>query len=126
MDIGKIKNNHIYYDGYEGETEIVLSINESKDLNMHVWEGYFDDIFGEPSLVGDGWRGFTRDIHQMERIFSNEEFNMIVDVSEYLEDLITYKDKTFRYEESAEVLNMLITFFEYVKQNNFTVTVDVI
>ena len=84
MDIGKIKNNHIYYDGYEGETEIVLSINESKDLNMHVWEGYFDDIFGEPSLVGDGWRGFTRDIHQMERIFSNEEFNMIVDVSEYL------------------------------------------
>ena len=126
MDIGKIKNNHIYYDGYEGETEIVLSINESKDLNMHVWEGYFDDIFGEPSLVGDGWRGFTRDIHQMERIFSNEEFNMIVDVSEYLEDLITYKDKTFRYEESAEVLNMLITFFEYVKQNNFSVTVDVI
>lgn len=126
MDIGKIKNNNIYYDGYEGETEIVLSINESKDLNMHVWEGYFDDIFGEPSLVGDGWRGFTRDIHQMERIFSNEEFNMIVDVSEYLEDLITYKDKTFRYEESAEVLNMLITFFEYVKQNNFTVTVDVI
>jgi hypothetical protein len=126
MDIGKIKNNHIYYDGYEGETEIVLSINESKDLNMHVWEGYFDDIFGEPSLVGDGWRGFTRDIHQMERIFSNEEFNMIVDVSEYLEDLITYKDKTFRYEESAEVLNMLITFFEYVKQNDFTVTVDVI
>ena len=125
MDIEK-KNNHIYYDGYEGETEIVLSINESKDLNMHVWEGYFDDIFGEPSLVGDGWRGFTRDIHQMERIFSNEEFNMIVDVSEYLEDLITYKDKTFRYEESAEVLNMLITFFEYVKQNNFTVTVDVI
>ena len=123
MDIGKIKNNHIYYDGYEGETEIVLSINESKDLNMHVWEGYFDDIFGEPSLVGDGWRGFTRDIHQMERIFSNEEFNMIVDVSEYL---ITYKDKTFRYEESAEVLNMLITFFEYVKQNDFTVTVDVI
>ena len=43
MDIGNLKNNFTFYDGYEDESEIVLCIE--KEETVHIWEGYFDDIF---------------------------------------------------------------------------------
>lgn len=38
---------------------------------IHIWEGYFDDIFDSPSLDGKGWKGFTRDYHQLEGVSRN-------------------------------------------------------
>lgn len=42
MDIGNLKNNYTFYEGYEDEDEIVLYIET--DEAIHIWEGYFDDI----------------------------------------------------------------------------------
>lgn len=50
MDIGNLKNDFAFYEGYEDESEIVLCIE--KDEAIHIWEGYFDDIFDSPSLDG--------------------------------------------------------------------------
>ena len=57
MDIGNLKNNFTFYEGYEDESEIVLCIE--KDEAIHIWEGYFDDIFDSPSLDGKGWKGLN-------------------------------------------------------------------
>lgn len=122
MDIGTLFNNTEFYDGFEDEHEIELFIGEKPELSIHIWEGYFSDIFSEPSFAEKGWYGFTRDFQQCERTF--EEKEVVVDVDEYYLDLMNYKDKKFRFEETKECYNLLCAFFEYAKANNETVKVN--
>ena len=50
MDIGKL-NDTTFYDDYEGEGEIMLSRSSSTNTeSIHIWDGYFEDIFGNPCL----------------------------------------------------------------------------
>lgn len=110
MDIGNLKNNYTYYEGYEDECKIVLCIEA--DQAIHIWEGYFDDIYDTPTLDGNGWKGFTRDYHQFEGVFSEDGGITEIDPSEYLEDLMLYKEKTFEFEETTEVFNLMVSFLE--------------
>lgn len=109
MGIGKISDNYTYYEGYEGEPEIILSLADT--YAIHIWEGYFDDIYDSPSLDGNGWAGFTRDYHQLEGIFSNDESTAVVNPKEYLEDLMLYKDKAFEYDETSQVFELMADLF---------------
>lgn len=79
MDTGKLKNNTAFYDGYEDEPEISLTAAESPEYAISIWDGYFYDIFENPSLDGNGWTGFTRDIHQLESVFSGNEEEKEID-----------------------------------------------
>ena len=110
MDIGNLKNNYTYYEGYEDEGKIVLCIEA--DQAIHIWEGYFDDIYDTPTLDGNGWKGFTRDYHQFEGVFSEDGGITEIDPSEYLEDLMLYKEKIFEFEETTEVFNLMVSFLE--------------
>ena len=110
MNIGNLKNNYTYYEGYEDEGKIVLCIEA--DQAIHIWEGYFDDIYDTPTLDGNGWKGFTRDYHQFEGVFSEDGGITEIDPSEYLEDLMLYKEKSFEFEETAEVFNLMVSFLE--------------
>lgn len=110
MDIEKINDNYTFYDGYEDEPEVILSLPNCEAI--HIWEGYFDDIYDTPSLDGKGWSGFTRDYHQLEGIFSNDGQTAEIDPKEYLDDLMLYKNKAFDYEETTGVFDLLIDFFE--------------
>ena len=110
MDIGNLKNNYTYYEGYEDEGKIVLCIEA--DQAIHIWEGYFDDIYDTPTLDGNGWKGFTRDYHQFEGMFSEDGGITEIDPSEYLEDLMLYKEKSFEFEETTEVFNLMVSFLE--------------
>ena len=110
MDIGNLKNNYTYYEGYEEEGKIVVCIEA--DQAIHIWEGYFDDIYDTPTLDGNGWKGFTRDYHQFEGVFSEDGGITEIDPSEYLEDLMLYKEKSFEFEETTEVFNLMVSFLE--------------
>lgn len=110
MDIGNLENNYTYYEGYEDEGKIVLCIEA--DQAIHIWEGYFDDIYDTPTLDGNGWKGFTRDYHQFEGVFSEDGGITEIDPSEYLEDLMLYKEKSFEFEETTEVFNLMVSFLE--------------
>ena len=110
MDIGNLKNNYTYYEGYEDEGKIVLCIEA--DQAIHIWEGYFDDIYDTPALDGNGWKGFTRDYHQFEGVFSEDGGITEIDPSEYLEDLMLYKEKSFEFEETTELFNLMVSFLE--------------
>ncbi len=124
MDIGKLPNND-FYSGYEDDTEVILSIEGNNEKSIHIWEGYFEDIFRHASLDGNGWSGFTRDLQQGERTFNSEGIATFVDIDEYLSDLLKYKDCTFEFDETSACLNMLCDFFAEAKQNHCRVAVMV-
>lgn len=115
----KPKNNFTFYEGYEDESEIVLCIE--KDEAIHIWEGYFDDIFDSPSLDGKGWKGFTRDYHQLEGVFSENGGVYEINPTEYLEDLMLYKEKTFEFDETKEVFNLIKALLERAIKEGVTV-----
>lgn len=122
MDIGKVNENHTFYEGYEGEPEIILTLSNVEII--HIWEGYFDDIYDTPSLDGNGWNGFTRDYHQMEGIFANGSGIAEINPKEYLDDLMLYKDKDFDFEETAQVFDLMVTLFEKAIENGVMVKVE--
>jgi hypothetical protein len=116
MDIGNINNDYTFYDGYEGEPEIVVGVIDSNIPELHIWEGYFEDIFSNPPLAGHGWMGFTRDIHQFEGAFSEEENEAIIDPVEYISDIQTYSDAHFEYSETKAVLKAIIGLLKQAQQ----------
>lgn len=115
MDTGKLKNNTTYYEGYEGEGEVILTLIDSPTYNLHIWDGYFEDIFGNPCSTENGWCGFTMDYQESRNAFCGGNPPVSVNPDEYLTDLYLYKNKTFCYEETASCLHILIDFFEYAK-----------
>jgi hypothetical protein len=124
MNVGILKNNTKYYDGFESDTEITLSIVENSEYNIHIYEGYFTDFFGSPEVDGKGWNGFTRDYNQMERTFGDEDY-VISDVKEYLEDMISYADKKFEDEDTTQCYILLKKFLEYAINHNYHINVHV-
>ena len=114
MNIDLLHNNHAYYDGFEREEEIEIVLANDPSLNIHFWVGYIDDILQKPDLTGNGWTGFTRDYHQLERVFSNDpDPDYRYDPQEYLLDIMQYKDAAFNNEESFHVLRLIVQLLEY-------------
>lgn len=124
MDITKLKNNKEYCDGsYFPENEIILTIKEDAELNIHISEKYFSDIFHFAPLTGDDWKGFTRDFHELKGAWEGK--CEIDEIDEYLLDLMYYTDKLTMYEETPEVFDLVVDFLTYAKQTGQTVIVEV-
>ncbi len=124
MDTGKIKNNTTFYDGYEGEPQVFLAIKECEELNISIWDGYFEDIFGAPNLDGEGWQGFTKDYNQLEGAFAEDVENVEIAPEAYLTDICAYTEKQFEYEETAQVVSLIKYFLQYAMENQRTVIVS--
>ena len=122
MDIGKI-DNYKFYEGYEDEPEIEFSTKEEDMETLHIWDGFFDDIFREPSLDGNGWNGFTRDYHQCEGAFDDYGEAVITDLQEYIDDLKIYESRNFNFEETREVYKLILDWLNKAYQNNCSVKV---
>lgn len=126
MDTGKL-NNTIFYDGYEGEGEIVLTLLDSQNaVTIHVWDGYFEEIFGTPTPSDAGWTGFTRDYQESVRTFNGEERILLSSIPEYLSDLRNYENHTFSYDETNACLNLLIDFFNQALSSSSEITVEIL
>ena len=111
MGIGKT-DNYKFYEGYEGEPEVILSVKNNELETIHIWDGFFDDIFRKPSLDGKGWNGFTRDYHQCEGAFDIYGEAIITDIQEYIEDLKIYESRKFDYEDTKEVYNLICSWLD--------------
>ncbi len=123
MDTGK-HNNTIFYDGYEGEGEITLSMsNPHYPTVLHIWDGYFEEIFGKPSRTDTEWSGFTKDYQEGTRTFSGETHIPALLIPEYLTDLTKYENLSFSYPETKDCLCVLIDFFTKALQLSSEVTV---
>ena len=122
MDLGKT-DNYTFYEGYEDEPEIELSSNNPSMETLHFWDGFFLDLFGEPSLDGKGWNGFTRDYNQCEGAFGDDSEAVISDIDEYIDDLKIYENRKFDYEKTRDVYNLLLSWLNKAKATGSTVTV---
>ena len=109
MDIGKIDNEK-FYEGFEGEEEVEISVANENMETLHIWEGYFSDIFCEPSLDGKGWNGFTRDYNQCEGAFDDCGEAIVTDLQEYIDDLKIYENRKFKFEETKEVYELICSW----------------
>ena len=122
MDIGKHKDDYKFYEGYEGEKEIIISL---PGIVYHFWDGYFEDIFGNPQSTENGWIGFTRDYNEFINAFEDECIECAIEPEEYLKDLMLYQNQSFSYNETADVLNCLITIMTMAKEKQICVLVRV-
>lgn len=125
MDTGR-HENYIYYKGYEGEPELLISISASSSERYHIWEGYIDDIFGEAIFTEDGWNGLTRDYQLLEGPFEESNEFIVDNMQEYYDDLQSYLGKEFRYPESADVLCAMLAIFKEAMETNKTVVIECI
>lgn len=120
MDIGKHKDNYEFYEGFEDEAEIIISIaNET----YHFWNGYFEDIFGAPKMNGISWIGFTRDYNELINAFSDNCIECVIEPEEYIKDLELYVNQDFTYEETSEVLSCLINILKEAEASKLIVLV---
>ena len=127
MDTGRLRNNYKYYDdSYVAIPEIILRLKESPDFNLHLWDAYFYDIFGHPVLDGKGWYGFTRDYCERKGAwgFPSLEPVEILDLHEYLYDMLQYSQKQFEIEETKVVFELVADFLRYAITTGQTVTVE--
>lgn len=122
-DLGKINDNFQFYQGYEGEPEVELTAENPDTERLHIWEGYFDDIFGSASFPMDEIKGFTRDYLLDEGAFSDDGEAVLTDLQEYLEDMKQYQHYKFRYEDTAEVFALLYQWLECAAKNHYRVIV---
>ena len=125
MDIGKLKNNEQYC-AWWPEPEVVLSLKENPEFNLHIWDGYFVAIFDRPIFTDEPWVGFTRDYQEDKGGW--EKASEIENVDEYIWDMLRYKEKKYDpvWEKCVpEVFNLVIDFLTYAKQTNQTVIVEV-
>lgn len=126
MDIGKIINNGKFYDGYEDEPEIILSLSEKPEINIHIWEGYFADIFCKPVFNGKPWTGFTRDYQELKGMYDDDGTAVIDNIPEYLADILQYKDRKFTFDETKDVFELTIALLLYASLNHCTVKTQLI
>ena len=124
MDIGKT-DNYTFFEGYEDEPEIEFSSSNQDMETLHIWDGFFDDIFRRPSLDGKGWHGFTRDYHQCEGAFGDDSEAVISDIDEYIDDLKIYENREFKFSNTRDVYNLLLSWLNKAKATGSTVTVTV-
>lgn len=126
MDIGNLKENNKYYEGFEDEDEMIFTIEDVNDIDLHIWRGYFEEIFFDYDSKKRIKKGFTKDCHLCTGAFDFVNNVRIDKVDEYLEDLLTYKDKGIKDVNTKECLLLIIELFEYAKSQNKAVLINII
>ena len=135
MDIGKPDFRLNFVAGYDNEPYVIFKINVRADLraydsseprpnepSLKIWEGLIADLLENPDMSGKGWKGLTRDYHELKGIWADDCEDIEIDAAQYLSDLAYYVNQSFDYEETAEMLESLRKFLSYAKEQGFQVT----
>lgn len=125
MDTGK-QNDYTFYMGYEGEPELIVWTSAKNTKIIHVWDGYLTDIFDNAALSDAGWCGLTRDYQEDLGAFANPTEYKVENTVEYLNDLKQYFGCAFRFEETENVLELLISVFEQALSNKTNVIMKIV
>ena len=120
-----ILNKDKFYAGYEGEPEVVFQLVDDKNISIHFWEGYINDIMNNQPGTEDDFRyGLSYDWNTVEGPYSDEGNNLI-DVDTYIKDIKKNKKVQFKYEETREAYELIMYFLKNAKENNKQVEVIV-
>ncbi len=85
------------YEGFEEYDEYdFIAVNENNNVLYFIkaWEGFVDEIFGEPDLSGKGWTGFTKLYQEgiLDDSYTRNNPYIVENVTEFYDDLLNYKD----------------------------------
>lgn len=131
MDTGTLDIRLNFVAGYDNEPYVIFKINVRADNSgepqphepsLKIWEGLIADLLENPDMSGKGWKGLTRDYHELKGIWADDCEDTEIDAAEYLSDLACYVNQSFDYEETAEMLESLRKFLSYAKEQGFQVT----
>ena len=112
------------FEGSKTQNKIILSLVEKPEFNLHIYEEYFNKIFGSPLLDSKEWNGFTLDYNKKERVFGGGNY-IITDIKEYLDDMLTYRDKDFKNEKVDESYHRLYNFLKFAMKNTYRILVHI-
>lgn len=115
-NIGHLKDDKTYYFGHKGEPGIRMTLINHSEFSLYIWEGYFSDIFSDPPMFIKPWKGFTKEYQGLTGLFAGVDSEIILDPSDYITDLELYKDRTFHYEETMKVYQLLVEFLELARK----------
>lgn len=93
----------------------MFKIQGSTEPLLKIWEGLIADLLENPDMSGNGWKGLTRDYHELKGIWADGYEETEIDLAEYLNDLAYYVNKSFDYEETEEMLESLLKYLNYAK-----------
>ena len=131
MDTGTLDIRLNFVAGYDNEPYVIFKINVRADGSdeprpnepyLKIWEGLIADLLENPDMSGNGWKGLTRDYHELKGIWADGCEDIEIDAAQYLSDLAYYVNQSFDYEETAEMLESLRKFLSYAKEQGFHVT----
>ena len=117
------RKNEKFHEEDIADYVFTLSLKENSEFYIHIWYGYMCDIYRDPKVCGDYWGGFTRDLQEYVRTFS-EDLVEIENLDEYINDLLLYEDVKFKYEETREVYDLIYDFLCYAKETKQTVLAE--
>ena len=125
MHIGEM--NKKFFEGYEDYEYIIFKIKEDEKTSLILWEGYIDSILENQK----GWEsGLSFDWCEETGPYESKEENIEVDAKTYLDDLEKldsnlFSERLFTKNEVFEAYNSIKEFVKYVKDNKYTLLVNV-
>lgn len=113
-----IFNNDKFYQGFEGEPEVIFQLLDDNNISVHVWDGYISDMMRNQPGTDDDYRlGLSRDWNTLQGPYADKAINLI-DVDEYYNDLIRIENMQFEFEDTKEVYKLIMFFLKLAKDNN--------
>ena len=125
--IGKIKwiNNNKLYNNYREEPRVTFRFVDESDASIQICEKYINDIMNhQPGTEDDFKYGLSYDWYYREGPYSIKK-NNIINVDDYIKDLVRFKKMYFKYEKTKEVYELILLFLKNAKNNNKKVEVIV-
>lgn len=117
--------NERYYEGFEGNEEILLRLYvHDKELEqLGVWSGYFNSIVETIKPQKDKWTGIAY-YYYLDIGWYDEENWVVPDLRLFYEQLMEVDEKLLAYNEDREVLHLLRCLFEKAIEKQGRITIS--
>ncbi len=125
MLTGKI--NKKYYEGYEDYDYVAFKIKEQEETVLVLWDGYIDSMLENQ----EEWKsGLSLDWCEELGPYEARDEDVEVSAESYLNDLKIldtelFSERLFTKNQVIEAYNSIIEFVQYVKDNNYTLVVNI-
>lgn len=117
--VNEMTINEKYYNGFEGESEIIFSLIEN-DITIEkigIWDGYFNAIMELVEPEENGWTGLAYYYHLYTGWYEEENW-LIPNVLEAYKQLSNIDASELVYREEKEVLFLIVDVLKHAVENN--------
>lgn len=123
-----VETDERYYEGFEGEPEIVfiVSHNGTEYKRVGSWEGYFDDMLQRVKPEQEGWTGLAYYFHvgmyEDEQWLKDRPWH-VSDLHLALRQLREIERDRLEFKDTAHVLELLIELIKNAIDNEDEISI---